>query len=568
MEHKKEIEKLLNKETGEESNLETPPSRELGDFAFPCFGLAKKFKKNPVEIARELKEKLEGKLKFVEMINAKGAYLNFFVEKKGVVKEVLNEIFKKGESYGSEKEKKKILVEFPAPNTNKPLHIGHVRNICLGQSISNILEFFGNKAVRVNLNNDRGIHICKSMLAYQKFGQDKTPEKIKKKSDHFVGDYYVMFNEKAKLDPNLEIEAFEMLKKWENNDKEVRKLWKKMNNWALDGFNETYKKFNLRFDRVYNESEFWDKGKEIVMEGLKNGVFRENKDGNIIAELGGLGEKVLLRSDFSSIYMTQDLYLAKLRHEQYKFDKCIYVVANEQDYHFKALFRILKLLKWNFWNKLHNLAYGYVNLPEGRMKSREGKVVDADDFINEIFKLTEKEIKKRYKSLSKKETEKRVRSIGMGALRFFMLKHDVKRDFVFNPDESISFDGETGPYVQYAYARICSILRKNPFRKSVHGKGRADKINLELLKEQFGLVKKLEEFKFVVRDSADFLNPALIARYLFELSQEFNNFYRDFPVLKAESKELVKARVSLIKAVKIVLENGLRVLNIDAPEKM
>jgi len=463
--------------------------------------------------------------------------------------------------------KQKVVIEFPAPNTNKPLHLGHVRNMLIGESLSRILEFNGFKVFRVNMNNDRGIHICKSMLAYKKYGKNKTPESEKKKSDHFVGDYYVLFNKKLKEHPELEDETQDMLRKWEQGDSETVNLWKKMNNWAFNGFNQTYKKFGIKHVKVYNESDYYNQGKKVVMDELKKKVFEKDEKGNIFVNLEkyNLPNKILLRADGTSVYMTQDLMLAQLKYKDFKMDKSIFVVGSEQKLHFKQLFKILELIGFKNFDGCYHLAYGMIALPEGRMKSREGTIVDADNIVDDMIALAKKEIQKRH-DLDKKEIDKRAEQIGMGALNFFILKYDALKDFVFNPKESISFEGETGPYIQYAHARICSILRK--FGKSID-KGFIDKTDLSLLKEkeELELVKLLGKFPNVVENAASSYKPSLISRYLLDLSQAFNEFYHIHQILK-EKEEMRNARILLIDSVRQVLRNGLNLLGIEAPEKM
>lgn len=575
--------KLLKKETKlSEINLEIPPSSELGDYAFPCFILSKKYKKNPNEIAQELSKKIKLD-KIIKDVKAIGPYLNFFVNKEKLSEEILKKIFKENENYGIQpKTNKTILVEYLGPNTNKPLHLGHVRNIALGYSLCNLLKANGHKVFPVNINNDRGIHICKSMLAYQKWGKNDSPStqenkkfsghrkskgfssESKLKSDHFVGKYYVMFSKKAKENPKLDDEAKEMLEKWEKGDKETIELWKKMNKWALDGFKETYKKFNIKFHKEYFESTTYKKGKDIVLDGLKKGLFEKDKDGAVFVDLNkqGHGNKVLLRADGTSVYITQDIYLAKERYDDFKYDKSIYVVATEQIYHFKVLFETLKILKFPFADKCYHFAYGMVNLTTGKMKSREGSVVDADDLVDDMIKLSLKETKSRNKNLDKKELEKRAEKIAMGAIRFYILKYDSTKDFLFDPKESISFEGETGPYLQYTYARINSIIKK--YRQKID-----DKVDTSLLKEkeELEIIKMLSNFNDIVKTIGNNYKIHVLARYLLDLAQSFNNFYHKYPVLKAD-EELKKARLLLIICVKQVIKNGLNLLGIDVLERM
>ncbi|MBI5881290.1 arginine--tRNA ligase, partial [archaeon] len=460
---------------------------------------------------------------------------------------------------------KTVLVEFPSPNTNKPLHLGHLRNMALGESISNIMESQGYKIIRVNLNNDRGVHICKSMVAYSLWGEGKTPQSEGKKSDHFVGEYYVMFAQKEKEDPAIAEEAQEMLRKWEANDPEVRKLWEKMNAWALSGFEQTYKNFGLKkFDKVYYESNTYKKGKDIVMEGLKKGLFKKNDEGAIVVDLSseGLGEKVLMRADGTSVYVTQDLYLAWLKHNDFRYDKSIYVVASEQKYHFQVLFTLLDKLGFDFVRGCYHFSYGMVLLPEGKMKSREGTVVDADDLMLEMEDLAKEAVIKRYKTLEEQQIHDRAKVIGLGALKFYLLMTDPVKDMTFHPEQSISFEGETGPYVQYVHARICSILRKYDGKAS-------DEVDFKLLTHPLEkeLAKKIGSFPDVVTQASEQCKPSVVAKYLIELGQMFNTFYAECPVLKADEK-LMAARILLCDATRQVLANGLWLLGMKAPEEM
>jgi arginyl-tRNA synthetase len=433
-----------------------------------------------------------------------------------------------------------------------------VRNIVIGKSMSNILSFSGSKVIQACLVNDRGIHIAKSMLAYMRWGKGREPDK---KPDHFVGDFYVLFNGKAKADEKLEEEAQKLLKKWESGDKEVIGLWKKMNAWAEEGFGETYRRLGIGFDRFYHESEIYDKGRKIVEKGLRDGKFKK-LHGAITAELKqfGLPDKVLVRADGTTLYITQDIYLAIKKFEDYRLDQSVYVVGSEQNMHFAQLFAILQMLGNRIVRDCHHLSYGMVYLPEGRMKSREGTVVDADDIIADMIRLAGDEVRKRYEKLDKEEVERRSETIGLGALRFFMLRTDPAKDMTFDPKESISFEGETGPYVQYAYARISSILRK-------HGKAVVEKIDFSSFgEEEANLVRLLSQFPGTVADAEKY-RPSAVCRYLLDLSQSFNEFYHKVPILKAPAKEKA-ARLLLISCVREVLGSGLALLDIGVLEEM
>lgn len=564
---KKEMVELLKKEIpgANEDQIGIPPRPEMGDFAFPCFEIAKASNKNPAEFAKGLAETLnKEKPDFVEKVNSMGPFLNFFIKKSAMAERVLKKISQEPD-YGSDAgATKKYLSEYPGPNTNKPLHLGHLRNMFLGDSLTRILKFTKNKVIVCNINNDRGIHICKSMLAYQKFGQGDSPEKSGMKSDHFVGKYYVIFAQKSKDDPELEKEAYDILRKWEENDPETRKLWKKMNDWAFKGFDVTYKKLGISFDKQYYESKHYDKGKDLMLDALKKGIFKKDDEGNIIADLEAenLGFKVVLRADGTAVYMTQDVQLAKMKFEEFNPDLSIYVVASEQNHHFKQLFSILKMLGFPFAEKNYHMSYGMVFLPEGKMKSREGTVVDADDLIEEVIALAKAEITVRHKDLNPDEVENRATAIGLGALRFFMLKTDPVRDMVYDPKESLSFEGETGPYVQYAHARCAAILRK-------YGKKPDTAINYDSLNtpEDQLLIKKLNDYPDVVKEAATHFKSSVVCRYLLELAQLLNEFYHRRKVIE-DDEEKTKARILLVDSVMKTTASGLSLLGIDSPEEM
>ena len=557
---KKQVINLLKKhvslkDSEIESLLEVPPSPELGDYAFPCFTLSRIERKNPVEIAKDLAKNIETG-KELERVQAVGPYINFFVNKQKLAEQII----KIDKDFGKQKQKNKIMVEFPSPNTNKPLHLGHLRNMSLGESVSRILEFQGNKVIRSNLNNDRGIHICKSMVAYEKFGKSNTPEKAKKKSDHFVGDYYVLYHQKLKQNPELEQETQECLRKWEAGDKKTIALWKKMNNWAFEGFKETYKLFGISPNKTYFESKTYKKGKEIVQDGLKKGIFEKKEDNSVVINIGkqgneDLGEKILLRADGTSVYVTQDIYLAKLKQKEYNLDTSIYVVGNEQNYHFKVLFTILK--KLGFKQSLHHLSYGMVELPEGKLKSREGKIVDADNLILETQSLAKQELIRRYK-LSKKELEERSLKIALSAIKFTLLKVDASKNMLFNPKEAVSFEGDTGPYLQYSYARASSIIRKS---KKTHQKPSINKLEASEIK----LIKKLLDFPKITQLSSNKLNPAFLANYSVELAQIFNEFYHSCQVIGDKQESF---RLQLVDKFRIIMKNSLELLGIEAIEEM
>ncbi len=539
--------------------ISVPPTPEMGDYSFPCFFLSEALEEEPHEIALRVREAIgEPPATDFEDVQVSGPYVNFILNRKSMAKEVVWNAITWKKKYGQGKfgKGKKTMVEFPSPNTNKPLHLGHLRNMSLGESISRILEFNGEKVVRANLNNDRGIHICKSMLAYKKWGKEKTPEKKKEKPDHFVGDFYVMFEKKKTK--KLEWEAQQLLQKWEEGDKNTLYLWKLMNDWALEGFAETYKKFGIKHDVTFYESKIYKKGKEMVLDGIKKRLFEKTQNGEVKINLDkeGLGEKVLLRSDGTSLYIVQDMALAKMKFDQYGLDKSLYIVGSEQDYHFRVLFSILE--KLGFKNKeMKHVSYGLVNLPHGRMKSREGTVVDADDIIEDIRVLAEKELKKREK-LSPQELKKRSIAIALAAIKYMLLKIDVRKTMLFNPKESISFEGDTGPYLMYGYARASSIIRKS---SSELRKFEVD----ELEPSELELIKKLSQFSETVSAAYKSLNPALIANYSFQLAQAFNEFYHACKVLGSEEETF---RLALVESFRQVLKNSLYLLGIDTIEEM
>jgi arginyl-tRNA synthetase len=443
--------------------------------------------------------------------------------------------------------------------------------MAIGESLSRISEANGEKVIRANLYNDRGIHICKSMLAYKKWGKNKTPDK-KTKSDHFVGEYYVLYNKKQKHKPELEKEVHDLLGKWEAGDKETFTLWKKMNKWAFDGFKETYKKFGITHDQEYFESEIYTEGKQIILDAVKKGILKKQEDNSVKINLEkqGLGEKYLLRADGTSIYITQDIYLADLKQKKYKLTKNYYVVGNEQDYHFKVLSTLLDKLEFKF-KILKHISYGMVNLPEGKMKSREGTVVDADDLISQIQGLIKKELLKREK-INKKELESRSLKITLAAIKYFLLKVDVKKDMVFNPKESISFEGDTGPYLLYSYARANSITEKIKPKIKKRNKKFSNMENelklpygTSLGKKEIELIKKLSDFPNILQRSYKNLNPSLIANYSYELSKVFNEFYHECPVIGSDNEFF---RLLLVDCFKIILKNSLYLLGIEVLDKM
>jgi arginyl-tRNA synthetase len=542
-----------------ENYIEIPPLEVNYTYAYPCYQLAKSRKKDPKLIAKNLETELTIP-DYLDEIKAVGPYLNFRVKIEITIRNILDLSEKYGNIRGN-KDSEKIVIEYPSPNTNKPLHLGHVRNMLIGITLSNLFKYKGHIVFQVNLNNDRGIHICKSMVAYKKWGNNAEPNK---KSDHYVGDFYVKYSQMVQKDENLAEETKKILKLWEDEDPETRELWKKMNKWALNGFKETYAKFGIIFNKEYNESEFYWKGKELILKNLdKPNIIKQN-DGAIVANLedkGSLPDKILLRSDGTSIYITQDIYLAHLKKRDFDYDKSIYIVGNEQDLYFKQLFAVLGIIDFDI-DKFKHLSYGMISLPEGKMKSREGTVVDADDILQEIEDLAFEEVDKRYPDLPGKEKLSRANIIGMSALRFFILKYNPKSDFVFNPKESLSFEGETGPYVQYCFARIQSIINKSREKIDID-------INYELLlhEKEIKLIKQLNIFPEIVEVTLRIYGIHLIPQYLLTLCQHFNSFYSECQVI-SDNKELEKARLLLIKCVQIIIKIGLNLLGIETLDEM
>ncbi|MBI2051059.1 MAG: arginine--tRNA ligase [Parcubacteria group bacterium] len=568
------------------------PDPGFGDFSVACHGYAKELKKSPQDVAAQLAAAI--KHQAITKAEAVAGYLNITVAGKVLAQEAVSEVIKQDKRYGESRgSAHKLLLEYSSPNTNKPLHLGHVRNNVLGMSFARLLASQGVNVTKVQIINDRGIHIIKSMLAYQKWGAGATPEEAGEKGDHFVGKFYVMFEQEferewqAFLKNNPEVpglskedaakrrqeffgeseigqQAQEMLRTWEAADREVMALWKQMNEWVYAGFGETYQALGSAFDKNYFESDTYLLGKKIIDEGLKRGVFfEENRAIWIDLADAGLDRKLVRRSDGTSVYVTQDLGLAVSRQKEFGFERLVYVVGHEQEYHFKVLFAILKKLGYEWAKNLHHLSYGLVFLPEGKMKSREGKVVDADDIIAEVKALAAEEVKKRFPDITDAELADRADAIGMGALKFFLLRVTPTQPIRYNPREAISFEGSTGPYVQYAHARISSILAEETALSP-------EDVDFGLLKasEEKILALKLLHFPDVLKDAATQYNPSLLCTYLIELSHSFNTFYHSHRVLKAESEELKHARLALIQAVQIVLVNGLAMLGIKAPEKM
>lgn len=548
--------------------LETPPDSEMGDIGFPMFPLAKAMRMSPADIANAVSKRLENRPGPSGKIRVLGPYLNIFIDREEVIAETLAAV-KAGKKYGftDALSGTKIMIEFSSPNTNKPLHLGHLRNDVLGESSARILKANGADVMKINLINDRGIHICKSMLSYMKYGGNREPKDEGKKSDHFVGDYYVRFNDLMKEDPQAEEKAQELLVKWEDGDSATHELWKKMNDWAVKGIQNTYKRTGVSFDKYYFESQVYLTGKEEVRKGLTNGAFFRAEDGSIRVDLSSIGleEKVLLRKDGTSIYMTQDLGLAIHRHKDWPFDRLVYVVANEQQYHFKVLFYILEKLGYSWAKNLYHLSYGLVNLPEGRMKTREGTVVDADTLLDSLKELAMEEILSKGREEQVGDPELTAEKIALGAVHYYLAQATPNKDMVFNPKESLSFTGNTGPYIQYMGARISSMLRKKEDSASAYGS-----IKPELLakKIEWDLVKLVAGYPEAVEEAGQNYNPSVLAGHLYSIASSFSRFYHDEPILNCPDKDLSASRLALCEAVLVVLKNGLELLCIPFLEVM
>ncbi len=552
--------------------IQVPPKPELGDVAFPLFAYAKQFKMAPAKIAQTIKERI-GNLSdrpSGEMLLA-GPYLNVRLDFSAIIKGLKSKVDLEKEHYGNSNlyNNKKVMIEFSCPNTNKPLHLGHMRNDSLGESVSAILKANGADVKKVNLINNRGVHICKSMLAYKKFGNGETPESSNIKGDHLVGKYYVRFAQWEKEDPTAVDQAKEMLVKWEEGDAETIALWEKMNGWTLDGLAESYEKTGVSFDKYYYESNTYKLGKDKVLKGLEDGVFYKADDGSVWIDLDDikLDKKVLLRKDGTSLYMTQDIGTAIARHEDWPFDSLIYVVASEQQYHFKVLFHILDKLGYSWAKDLHHLSYGMVNLPNGKMKSREGTVVDADDLFDNLSELAKKEIQEKERENLVDGLDKTANAIALGALNYYLLQVDPTKDMTFDPEKSISFNGNTGPYLQYMGARISSMLRKFDEVKDDYKDIEFD-ASLLNLEEERELVKMIANFPEVVKKAGENFNPSLICSHLYDISKMFSKWYHDNKILMADDKSIVVARITLSEMVLQVIKNSFNLVGISYLESM
>ena len=592
------VKTLYGQEIGEKMVQLQKTKREFeGNLTLVVFPFLKISKKKPEDTAQEIGQYLVENCPAIASFNVVKGFLNLVIAQSawlGLLADI-NADEKFGEKKATE-DSPLVMIEYSSPNTNKPLHLGHVRNNLLGWSLAKIMEANGNKVVKTNIVNDRGIHICKSMLAWLKYGNGETPETSGKKGDHLIGDYYVAFDKhyreevkqltaqyvaeglgeeeaekKAKEEAPLIKEAHDMLVKWENNDPEVRALWKKMNDWVYAGFDETYKALGVGFDKIYYESETYLKGKAKVEEGLAKGLFERHEDNSVWADLTGEGldKKLLLRSDGTSVYMTQDIGTAEMRFKDFPIDKMIYVVGNEQNYHFQVLSILLDRLGFKWGKELVHFSYGMVELPNGKMKSREGTVVDADDLVETMIadaKQTSEELGK-FNDMTDEERNEIARIVGMGALKYFILKVDARKNMLFNPEESIDFNGNTGPFIQYTHARIRSILRK-----AAETQENIDLANVNtdglLSQKEIDLIQKLNEYGTVVEQAGKDYSPSGIANYCYELTKEFNQFYHDYSILKEEDANKKSVRLVLAKNVAKVIKNGMALLGIEVPERM
>ncbi|MBQ9312767.1 MAG: arginine--tRNA ligase [Bacteroidales bacterium] len=586
----KALKELYNIETEEKNIVLQPTKKEFeGDYTLVVFPYVKIAKKSPEMVAKEIGEKAKELSDIITGFNVIKGFLNFSVNKSYwntfLDKNKCNETF----GYGEKKNDSPIVIEYSSPNTNKPLHLGHIRNNLLGWSVAEILKANGYTVKKVNLVNDRGVHICKSMVAWLRYSNGETPETCGEKGDHLVGKYYVVFDkeykkeiaelvakgmteEEAKKQAPIMVEAQNMLVKWENKDSEVRTLWEKMNSWVYAGFDATYKRLGIDFDKIYYESNTYLLGKELVQEGLEKGVFYKREDGSVWIDLTdeGLDEKLLLRKDGTSVYMTQDLGTACLRHNDFSSDRLIYVVGNEQIYHFQVLKKVMERLGFEWAKDLYHLSYGMVELPNGKMKSREGTVVDADDLMEAMYNEA-KEISISHgknKDLEEQEADKLYNTLALGALKYFMLKVDPSKTMLFNPKESIDFNGNTGPFIQYTYARICSIIRKAKEEKNIDAALSNIDMNIELSDKETELLKTISTFPNVVKEAGKNYSPSLIANFVYALAKQFNAFYQDTSILKEENENIMKERVCLTYFTGEVIKKAMHLLGIDVPQRM
>ena len=578
------VKALYGAEVAAESIVPSTTKKEFeGNLTIVVFPFLKASHKRPEDTAQEIGEYLVANCEAVEKFNVIKGFLNITI-KPSFWTSVLQSV-EATENFGFKPvtdDSRLVMIEYSSPNTNKPLHLGHVRNNLLGFSLANIMEANGNKVVKTNIVNDRGIHICKSMLAWLKWGNGITPEKAGKKGDHLIGDFYVAFDkhykeelqqlmdggmtkEEAEANSALMKEARTMLKKWEDGDEEVRSLWRTMNEWVYAGFDETYARMGVSFDKIYYESNTYLEGKEKVLEGLEKGIFYRKDDNSVWADLtaDGLDQKLLLRTDGTSVYMTQDIGTAKLRFQDYPIDQMIYVVGNEQNYHFQVLSLLLDKLGFSWGKDLIHFSYGMVELPNGKMKSREGTVVDADDLMDEMIATARKMSEGRLKGVPEEEMDDVYRIIGLGALKYFILKVDPRKNMLFNPQESIDFNGNTGPFVQYTYARIRSVLRK-----SDEADAATDITAYEPNEKEIEIIQRIADFPSVVSEAGRTYSPALIANYVFELAKGYNQFYHDYSILKEENGVARAFRLHLSRTVADIIRRGFSLLGVEVPERM
>ena len=578
------VKALYGAEVAAESIVPSTTKKEFeGNLTIVVFPFLKASHKRPEDTAQEIGEYLVANCEAVEKFNVIKGFLNITI-KPSFWTSVLQSV-EATENFGFKPvtdDSRLVMIEYSSPNTNKPLHLGHVRNNLLGFSLAKIMEANGNKVVKTNIVNDRGIHICKSMLAWLKWGNGITPEKAGKKGDHLIGDFYVAFDkhykeelkqlmdggmtkEEAEANSTLMKEARTMLKKWEDGDEEVRSLWRTMNEWVYAGFDETYARMGVSFDKIYYESNTYLEGKEKVLEGLEKGIFYRKDDNSVWADLtaDGLDQKLLLRTDGTSVYMTQDIGTAKLRFQDYPIDQMIYVVGNEQNYHFQVLSLLLDKLGFSWGKDLIHFSYGMVELPNGKMKSREGTVVDADELMDEMIATARKMSEGRLKGVPEEEMDDVYRIIGLGALKYFILKVDPRKNMLFNPQESIDFNGNTGPFVQYTYARIRSVLRK-----SDEADATTDITAYEPNEKEIEIIQRIADFPSVVSEAGRTYSPALIANYVFELAKGYNQFYHDYSILKEENGVARAFRLHLSRTVADIIRRGFSLLGVEVPERM
>ncbi|MFW5800669.1 MAG: arginine--tRNA ligase [Spirochaeta sp.] len=550
--------------------LSLPPSSDLGDLAFPMFSLARSFRVAPGVIAQSVADELtQDSCIWIDSADAAGPYVNVRLLRSQYIQQIAQALSTEPELFGrtSRYAGVNVMVEFSCPNTNKPLHLGHLRNNALGAGVSRLFAAAGAEVRRVNLINDRGVHICKSMLAYKKFGHGETPESLGMKPDHFVGSYYVRFAQWAKEDPSAEKQAIEMLQQWEAGDPEVIELWKRMNSWAITGINETYERTNIEFDQVYYESETYLSGRDEILKGLEKEIFYRAEDGAVMVDLTdiGLDTKVLLRSDGTSLYLTQDIGTAIARHKDWPFERMVYVVGSEQQYHFRVLFHVLEKLGFPWARNLFHLSYGMVNLPEGKMKSREGTVVDADDLLAKLTELALSELRERGREETVDDPAATAHAIALGALHYYLLMVTPNKDMIFDPAESLSFNGNTGPYLQYVGARISSMIRKAGFDTA---QAASADFSLLALDAEWDIMKLIGRFPEIIERSAEGYAPSELAGYLYDLGKEFSRYYHETPVFQGVSRELAHARLALCRFVLTVMKQGFEILGIPFLEKM